>query len=212
MGKIIFTIATMFLLASCGGESSAPTDEGNNIEEVEMRSLSPNISGVFMVDTGTSVVQWEGSKLAGTHHGVVSVLVGEITVEHGEVKQGTVELDLSTIKELDVSLELAAKLEKHLKDEAFFNVAEFPKATIFVTSVQKDTVYADLTIKGKTKSIEFSASIKVTQDNVSIAAKFTIDRTDWGIVYKSGNFFTDLAKDKIISDDIIFDIKMKATR
>ena len=36
-------------------------------------------------------------------------------------------------------------------------------------------------------------------------AKIIIDRTKWGVEYKSGNIFKDLG-DKIIYDDIEFDI------
>ena len=40
---------------------------------------------------------------------------------------------------------------------------------------------------------------------LSAIAKIIIDRTKWGVEYKSGNIFKDLG-DKIIYDDIEFDI------
>ena len=36
----------------------------------------------------------------------------------------------------------------------------------------------------------------------------SIDRTKWGIVYNSGNFIKDLAANKIIKDEIEFEIQL----
>jgi polyisoprenoid-binding protein YceI len=204
------SIATVLFLASCGGTENK--NNGDHHVEAETASVNSNVSGVFTVDAASSVLSWEGSKLAGTHHGVVSVTSGEVVIENGEVKQGAVSVDLATIKELDTDDEMAVKLEDHLKSAEFFNVTEFPTATITVVSVKAGVVHADLTLKGKTKSIEFPASVEVTKKSVSVTAKFSINRTDWGIVFGAGNFFTDLAKDKIISDDISFDIKIEAKK
>ena len=211
MKKGLLSVATVLFLASCGG-NQVVSEDGHGDGETQAAGVSPTVSGTFSVDTAASIVKWEGSKLAGTHHGVVAVSGGKVAVENGVIQNGSVNINLSTIKELDVDAERAAKLEKHLKAPDFFNVTEYPTASIAVTSVKDGLIEADLTIKGKTKSIDFPATIKVTEDNVTIEAKFTINRTDYGIVHGSGNFFTDLTKEKTISDDISFDVKIEAKK
>ena len=68
-----------------------------------------------------------------------------------------------------------------------------------------------LSIKDITKFISFPATINITENTFEGSADFTINRTDYGIVYGSGSFY-DLAKDKIISDDIAFSVSLKASK
>ena len=67
------------------------------------------------------------------------------------------------------------------------------------------SVLADLTIKGITNPIAFEAEVTGNGNSFVAASKFTIDRTKWGVEYKSGNIFKNLG-DKIIYDDIEFDV------
>ncbi|MEY5041425.1 MAG: hypothetical protein RLZZ414_973, partial [Bacteroidota bacterium] len=57
----------------------------------------------------------------------------------------------------------------------------------------------------------FPATITVADDKVNVTANFSINRTDWGIVYGSGSF-TDLAKDKVIKDEIDFQVNIVANK
>ena len=103
-------------------------------------------------------------------------------------------------------------LEGHLKSNDFFNVEEFPLATITITNAVKGegnnyAVTADLTIKGTTRSINFDAEVNVNGLNFFAIAKIKIDRTKWDVKYNSGNFFKDL-EDKLILDEIEFDISL----
>jgi polyisoprenoid-binding protein YceI len=212
--RTLLCAVTAVLLTSCGGASdiSNSKDAYQNEEALSESSITSTIYGEFIVDTAASVVKWEGTKWAGDHHGVVSVSNGIITVENGEVKLANITIDLTTISEKDTDAMLAAKLEKRLKAPVFFNIEQFPTANIYVTRVEAGLVDADLAIKGKTKSIQFPATITVSEKTVIVSAKFSINRTDFGIVYGSGNFFTDLAKDKIVNDEIDFNISIKASK
>ena len=58
-----------------------------------------------------------------------------------------------------------------------------------------------------THSITFDAEVSIRKITFSTKAKIKIDRTKWGIKYKSGNFFKDLG-DKAILDEIEFDISL----
>jgi polyisoprenoid-binding protein YceI len=63
----------------------------------------------------------------------------------------------------------------------------------------------NMTIKGITNPVTFNADIKINRNSYTAIAKIIIDRTKWGVEYKSGNIFKDLG-DKIIYDDMEFDI------
>ena len=53
-------------------------------------------------------------------------------------------------------------------------------------------VTADVTIKGKTESIIFSANVKLDGDKASATAKITLDRSKFDVRYGSESFFDDL--------------------
>ena len=163
------------------------------------------------VDAKSSTVKWIGSKVASAHEGTINILKGTLNIDHGTLVGGQFSIDMNSIKNTDIeSEEYSAKLEGHLKDEDFFNVEEFPTATITIIKAVKGTennysIIANLTIKGITHPITFDANVNINGINFLATAKIKIDRTKWGIEYKSGNFFKDLG-DNIILDEIEFDI------
>ena len=163
------------------------------------------------VDAKSSTVKWIGSKVASAHEGTINIQKGMLMIDHGTLVGGQFSIDMNSIKNTDIeSEEYSAKLEGHLKDEDFFNVEEFPTATITIIKAVKGTennysIIANLTIKGITHPITFDANVNVNGINFLATAKIKIDRTKWGIEYKSGNFFKDLG-DNIILDEIEFDI------
>ena len=105
------------------------------------------------------------------------------------------------------------KLEGHLKSADFFDVEKFPTAKFEVASSEmkdgKLQVTGNLTLRGTTKSITIPATVSET-DGMAIFKSdvFSIDRTDFGVVYSSKKFDAAL-KDKFINDlmEISFDIK-----
>jgi polyisoprenoid-binding protein YceI len=101
------------------------------------------------------------------------------------------------------------KLEGHLKSDDFFGVANHETAKLSITSVSQNDkntydIEGDLTIKGKTNSIEFNMTI----DGNSAIAKLKVDRTKYGIRYGSASFFNDL-KDKAIYDEFDLNVNLK---
>ena len=62
-------------------------------------------------------------------------------------------------------------------------------------------IEGNLTLKGITKGVKIPAHISITEGKVSaVTPAFTINRTEWGINYKSGVIGT--AADKIINDEV----------
>ena len=165
------------------------------------------------VNVESSVVKWVGSKVASSHEGNVSILKGSLAIDHGKLVGGEFAIDMNSISCSDIESERKNKyLVDHLKDEDFFNTKVFPLAELVIIKVFKQdgseslySIVANLTIKGITHPISFTANVPINGKDFEAAAKIKIDRTKWDIKYKSGNFFKDLG-DKAILDEIIFDI------
>lgn len=105
----------------------------------------------------------------------------------------------------DLSIEAVAKVDSintgvadrdgHLKSSEFFDAEQYPEMTIKTTSVQIDgedlTIIADLTIKGVTKSVEFTGEFGgVVTDpfgitRTGLTASTTISRKEFGITWNA---------------------------
>ena len=170
----------------------------------------------FKVDPKASTLVWTGKKVTGQHTGNVNITSGEITTEGKLVKQGTFEIDLTSLTVTDIKDEGSnAKLVGHLKNEDFFNVAKFPKSTFEVTSVTPKTgdeylVKGKLTIKGITNDVEFPATIKNDGKKLTATAKIIVDRTKYDIRYGSSSFFDNLGN-KAISNEFELDLNLVAS-
>lgn len=209
MKKLFLSLATVALLASCGG--SHETVEAQEVESTE--NMDHSAHEVYKIDLEASSVKWAGDKIVGDgHHGSIGIQSGEIHVAEGAVAMAEIVIDMNTITEEDAgSVEYAEKLVGHLKSEDFFKVENYPTSKIVVKSVEDNNVTAELTILDVTKQITFPATISMDGDKANVTANFSINRTDWGIVYGSGNFF-DLAKDKTIKDEIDFQVNIVANK
>lgn len=203
----IFIIAPFFF--GCGG-SVKEKDKSN----ASASSISLHIGNekYALIDTNESVVGWKGSSVQGAHTGYVNISSGELMIEKGQLVGGTVEVDMNTIE--DNSHRSDNNLIQHLKDADFFDVKIFPFSTIAITKTEVKNgddinVTGNLTIKGITHPVIFPVKMEVKDGKVNANSKLVIDRTQWGIRYRSGKFFDNLA-DKAISDSIEFDIRIVA--
>ena len=212
MKKIILLVAiTATVFASCIGEKKEKTA----IKEAV--TVTVNAEDLNNVDIAASVLNWEGSKPTGSHNGTVALKSGGLLVEAGTLTQGVFVVDMNTITNTDMAgSEGAAKIEGHLKASDFFDVAVYPTAKFVITSVVdtegKLAVTGNLTIKNTTKSITIPATIATTDGITTFKSEtFTIDRTDFGVVYASKKLDAAL-KDKFINDlmEMSFSVVTKA--
>lgn len=163
-----------------------------------------------IIKVDESAVVWTGKKVTGQHTGTITIKSGNLDFENGAIVGGMISIDMNSIKCTDLGEGGAAKLEGHLKSDDFFGVENYPTAelTNINSTLGKATgtfdITADLTIKGITKPITFTA--KVSNDTAT--GKIVIDRTDFNVRYGSGSFFDDLG-DKTIYDDFELDITIK---
>jgi len=189
------------------------------IEEEGTPAEAPAEAMTYTVNLDESKLGWKGSKLAYYHYGTIDIQSGSLSVVDGKLVAGNFTIDMSTIKDLDLEekgkLEDKAKLEGHLKSDDFFNVEEYPNSTFTITDVEqidgnKYMVSGNLTMKDTTHKITFPAEIEVTENGVNAKALFSIDRTKWGVNYNSGNIFTDLVADQVISDRMAINLELVA--
>ena len=174
---------------------------------------------VYKIDAQASTIEWTGAKATGSkHNGTVTIKEGQLEVANNEIKGGqfTVQMDTIVNKDLEGSPEYKTKLETHLKSEDFFNVVKYPESTFKIKSVKKKsdteiTVKGDLTMIGKTKEVEFPATVKMENGKLTGTADVKLDRTKWDLKYGSGKFFKNLG-DKMISDEFSLKLNLVATK
>jgi polyisoprenoid-binding protein YceI len=175
-------------------------------------------ANVFKLDTTASAVEWKGTKKIGSFHtGNVKIKEGQIDMNpKGDITGGNIVIDMKTITNTDLKDDPSnqKKLVGHLSNEDFFNVEKFPTATFKIKSATKKSateviLKGDFTIIGKTNAIEVPAKIMVDKGSATGEAMVKIDRTKWGLKYGSGNFFKELAGDRIINDE--FELKINLT-
>ena len=163
------------------------------------------------VNKNNSTVIWTGSKPTGSHTGNVSIKSGYLTFDHGRLVGGNFTIDMTSITCTDIEKESKNKyFVDHLKDEDFFDVTEFPEANLNIKKVkrlnaQEYEMSGEMTIKGITNDLTFTSEVKLTGNSYLAIAKIIIDRTKYGVEYKSANVFKNLG-DKFIYDEIEFDI------
>lgn len=174
------------------------------------------VAGIFSADAQTknvdvkaSKITWLGKKVTGQHDGTISLKEGSLTMKKGILVGGEFTVDMNSITVADLQAgQGKEKLEGHLKADDFFGVEKYPTAKLtFVKVNQKSvnnyTVLANLTIKGKTNPITFDMSVNGNK----ATTKLLVDRTKFGIEYKSVSVFSGLA-DATIYDDFELNVTL----
>ncbi len=170
----------------------------------------------YTVDTNESRLEWKARKVTGSHNGILLIKSGELTFTDGQLSAGNFEIDMTTIRVLDLTnRNMNEKLLNHLKSDDFFSVETYPTSTFVITSAtpQEDRNYAitgDMTIKRTTAPITFDAAVTMDDNSVSALATITYDRTVYDIQYGSGSFFSNLG-DNMINDEVEMTVTLKAT-
>lgn len=158
------------------------------------------------VNVEKSKITWTGHKVTGSHEGIIHLKEGTLMFDGEELTGGNFTVDMTTLKNNDLSGEWKEKLEGHLRSDDFFSVDKHPTSALKITDVVGTDgnykITADLTIKGITKPLTFDMKV----DENSATADLKIDRTQYDIKYGSASFFDNL-KDKAINND--FELKVQ---
>ena len=161
-----------------------------------------------------SSLTWVGKKLTGSHNGSIALQSGNLIFDGKKLNGGNFVINMATIKDADKS----DRLEGHLKADDFFGVDKFATSTFTVKKVtpaagNNVNVSGDLTIKGVTNPITFPATLTWNSDGSVTAAadKIIVDRTKYGIKFRSKGMFPDVG-DKMIYDEFELGIKLVARK
>jgi polyisoprenoid-binding protein YceI len=168
----------------------------------------------YKVDVEKSSLTWVGKKLTGSHNGSIALQSGNLLFNGKKLAGGNFAINMATIKDADKS----DRLEGHLKADDFFGVDKFATSTFAVKKVTPGTgnnvtVSGDLTIKGIVNPISFPATVVWNPDGsvTATADKIIVDRTKYGIKFRSKGMFPDVG-DKMIYDEFELAIKLVARK
>ena len=164
----------------------------------------------FNIIAAQSNIDWTGRKVTGAHNGTIDIKQGTLTLENGRLTAGSFVIDTASIKVLDVTDPATnAQFAGHLASDDFFSIAQYPEAFFNISTVSNDQVEGELTIKGITHKVGFHADLSIAGDTLTASGRIVIDRTKYGIRFRSGNFFKDLG-DTLIYNDFDLDVTITA--
>ncbi|NNE76907.1 MAG: YceI family protein [Pricia sp.] len=161
------------------------------------------------VKTDASSVTWKAYKVTGSHTGTVDLKSGALVFDGDKLTGGEFVVNMPTLISTDLEGDSKGKLEGHLKSDDFFGVETHEASQLVFTDVKATgknsyEVTGDLTIKGITEPVTFDVSIYGSK----ATATLKVDRTNYDIKFRSGDFFENLG-DKLIYDefDLVVDLE-----
>ena len=91
----------------------------------------------------------------------------------------------------------------------FFDVPSHPVSSYDVTSIIKNAegeyeITGNLTMRGKTNSVTFTAIVDHSETTATITAKFDLKRYQWDINFKG-------AGENLLNEEVILDFNLEAT-
>lgn len=212
----------MATLAACGGATS---DKAKTEEKQEAAVAT---GAAYAIDTTATTVQWRATHKGGLapRFGTIKVTDGSLNVENGALTSGSFDVSLVSLTTDPASVtekdKKSTDLDGHLKSPDFFNVEKYPSAKFVITGVSPydstkeksllpgatNLISGNLTLKDSTLNITFPAQVTVGENEVTANAKFVIDRSAWGISYKTEGS----AENWAISKDVEIGFNLKAVK
>ena len=153
------------------------------------------------IDLDKSSFTWRGSKVIGGsfHSGPIKMKSAKLNDGKGEFVADMNTIDDSTLDDG----KLKGQFLSHVKGPDFFEVGKFPTATLKIEKMDNGYLYGKLTVKGVTQSV----TVPYTKKGNVYTGDMGFDRTQYKVVYGSGNFFKNLG-DKVIADTITLKFKV----
>mgnify|MGYP002019203110 CR=1 FL=1 len=212
--KKILPITWLIFCVSCSSDSAKKTDSSNSVAinkiDVEYKP------GSYILLADSSKVAWLGTELTTkTHFGSLRAQSGNLEIDKDGRVVGNITINMQTIIVEDLRGRSKEVLENHLKSDDFFGTNNFPTASLEFRSSNRydndgDHIFnGNLTIKGITNEVEFSAKLIKQTPVLHAVGKLVFDRSKFNVRFRSGSFFDDLG-DKLILDDIEVDINLIA--
>jgi polyisoprenoid-binding protein YceI len=171
-------------------------------------------SKLFKIVGSQSIINWTGRKVTGSHYGTITIKEGVLELTDGNLTGGKFVADTTSIKILDVTDPATnAQFAGHLASDDFFSSEKYPEALFVITSAVPHGnnihgINGELTIRGVTHPITFRVGLNADDNSLTATGKIIIDRTLYGMKFRSGNFFKDLGDILIYND---FDLEISIT-
>ncbi|MCJ8277752.1 MAG: YceI family protein [Bdellovibrionales bacterium] len=157
------------------------------------------------VDSAKSEFKWLGTKVTGKHFGKVPLKSSKVTVDKKKnITGGEFVLDLNNFTVDDLEGEWEKKFVTHIKSADFFEIKKWPTAKLVINKLDGKMAHGKLTIKDKTNDVKFPYK----KEGKKYSGKLKFDRTKYGMIYGSGNFFKNLG-DKMIHNDVTVDFTVQ---
>jgi len=157
MKAVIFSLLTFFFSAAAFSQDYVPVDQGSSVK-FKLKNFGLNTGGTF-------------SGLKGTIH---------FDKDNPEASSFDVSLDANSV---NTTVEMR---DNHLREEEYFDVKNYPRISFVSTSVKaaKGNSYnisGKLTLKGKSKEIEFPFVATQSEEGYVFTGEFKISRKEFGI-------------------------------
>ena len=199
LSKIIFTF--LFLVVSCSQKKEKVDKPQTLVKELNI------LPGNYTADVEATKLTWVGRKISSGHDGTIDLKDGSLNIGDDGQINGKFNIDMSSISVSDLQGGGKKSLERHLKNEDFFDVNNFPIATLEFSSrteniiKNKLSLASELTVKNITNPLKFSAQIIEASPQLKIKADIVFDRSIYDVRYGSGKFFENLG-DRLILDEV----------
>jgi len=207
----IAVVASVAMIFSSCSSNNAQNSEENTTSSASVENNGPELD-LLTVDTEISSVKWTGEMLGlYSHYGEIGVKEGFLKMEDGNIVEGTIIIDMTSINPLDNGYTdkeggRAQDLVGHLSGPDFFDVANHPEAGFSIENVDGSTASGKLKIRG-TSGQETVENVKITKTDAGydITGDVTFNRKTYGAMFDMP------VADKVLSDDIKIEVSLKAS-
>jgi rhodanese-related sulfurtransferase len=201
------------------GGLEAWTAAGHEVVSEAAAPEPPKIAdGAHPLNLNESTVTWIGRNLVNKHWGNVAISSGQVEIRDGRPVSGEAVLDLRRITCTDLAGDaMHDVLIHHLESDDFFDVTRFPEARFSFDRAECCSdkpgctnlkLHGQLTLRGVTKPLVVEAAAGVTDEGkAALQSSFTLDRTQWRVLYGSGKFFRRLAG-HLVNDSIELQLRI----
>lgn len=219
--KTITFLSILMLLVSC--ESEAPNTSSTTTTTPTKTVENVTLNGDQIVNLKASKIFWKGYKIMGNHTGTIDLSEGQMSFNNGEMTGGKFVVDMNSVKVTELMddgddeeeeededegpEDDKSDLANHLMHGDFFDSKTYPTASFVINKTMKKgndyQVEGNMTIKGVTKPVSFTSQL----NGKTFTATIPVNRTEFGIKYGSGSFFSNLG-DNVIKDNFDLEVKL----
>lgn len=185
-------------------------------------NIPENVFDVFVSGQGLLVnpqesnLTWTGRRQIIRSYedsGSINLAQGRLDIDGGRLLGGAFLVDMTSITVNRTGRgDGNSQLARHLSSADFFDVIEYPYASLYITHVAGDIsdmeITGDMTIKGITQEITFPAQMTEEGDEyMTFEGLLTIDRSSFDVRFGSPSFFNNLG-DNAIDDEFTLEVML----